>query len=197
MKELKFVHITKTGGSSVEITGIQNGIEWGRFHSEYGWWHSFLPLKNESFKKKYNWFTVVRNPYSRIVSEFYCPWAIGFDQKTLDVEVFNKIIIEKIQQRSSTVIWDGIIYCGDHWSEQHKYIDENVSHILKFENLQQEFNDLMKIYNLNIELNIRQNKSFKIFNEKNLSKKTIDLINEVYDKDFSFFNYQKLYESKN
>lgn len=188
MKELKFVHITKTGGSSVEDIGIKYGIEWGRFHSEYGWWHSFLPLKNESFKKKYNWFTIVRNPYSRIVSEFYCPWARGFDQKTLDVEVFNKIIIEKIQQRSSI---------GCHWSEQYKYIDENVSHILKFENLKQEFNDLMKIYNLNIQFNIHQNKSFKIFNEKNLSKKTIDLINEVYDKDFSFFNYQKLYESEN
>jgi len=187
MKELKFIHITKNGGSSIEAIGLKNGIQWGMHHKEYGWRHRFFPLQPEDFKKRYDWFTVVRNPYSRVVSEFYCPWSSEhINQGTLDVELFNETIIYRIHQRFNSQGGN-----GDHWCEQYKYIDENVLYILKFENLQKEFNDLMKKYNLSMKLDMHQNKSTKIFSEKNLSTKTIELINDVYDKDFRLFNYKK------
>jgi hypothetical protein len=187
MKELKFIHITKTGGTSIEDIGYTNGIKWGRFHrEEYGWWHGFFTLKPKELKEKYDWFVVVRNPYSRIVSEFYCNWSpISLKlKKTKDIEEFNDIIRLMIEKRKPH---------GSHWSEQYKYIDPNyIIHILKFENLKHDFDNLMTLYGLNIRLNCHSNKSVdKFFKECNLSRETLDLINEVYNEDFHRFNYKK------
>ena len=35
LKQLKFIHITKTGGTTIEEIGKENNIKWGRFHKEY------------------------------------------------------------------------------------------------------------------------------------------------------------------
>ena len=35
-------------------------------------WHKCFSLLDSSIVNKYNWFTVVRNPYDRILSEYYC-----------------------------------------------------------------------------------------------------------------------------
>ena len=40
MKPLKFIHITKTAGTTIENLGLKKNIKWGRFHKEYGpCWH--------------------------------------------------------------------------------------------------------------------------------------------------------------
>ena len=84
MNCLEFIHITKTGGTSIENWGIENNIKWGfknrNFLNKYkytnsnkiSWrskWHvppSFF--SNNPYKNKVT-FTVVRNPYTRIISE--------------------------------------------------------------------------------------------------------------------------------
>jgi len=46
MKPLKFIHITKCAGTSIEDIGKKNDICWGRYHEEYNWWHEpFINLK--------------------------------------------------------------------------------------------------------------------------------------------------------
>ena len=45
MKQLKFIHITKCAGTSIEDIGIENNILWGRFHTEYGNWHEIFKNK--------------------------------------------------------------------------------------------------------------------------------------------------------
>ena len=52
MKQLKFIHITKCVGTSIEDIGKQNNIKWGRFHMEYGWWHEIFPNLPKKIKKK-------------------------------------------------------------------------------------------------------------------------------------------------
>jgi len=182
VKELKFIHITKTAGTSIENAGFKNGKMWGRFHEAYGWWHTFFPLLPNEIKQKYDWFLVVRNPYARIVSEFYCRWT-DTPKKTKDISVFNDVVKKQIENRSKS---------GDHWAEQYKYIEHNCRiHILKYESLDFDFDSLMKYYNLNVELSFC-NRSKKIFGPLDLSKKTLNLINDVYREDFEYFNYKML-----
>ena len=188
MKILKFIHITKCAGTSIEDVGKENNILWGRFHKEYGWWHEIFINKSEELKLKYDWFIIVRNPYERLISEFYCKWGgIGTHHNidNINEKEFNLYIKKRILNRSIR---------GDHYTEQYKYIDENISiHILKFENIEFEFNELMKKYKLNIVLNKKSNASKnKKFTVKSFTPELIKLINKVYHKDFLMFGYDKI-----
>lgn len=128
--KLEFVHITKTGGSSIENAGAAIGINWGACHymkvEEVGCSSPDLPYENPDYqsyaltspwhtppkllktyrnKVQYPYdgadlFTVVRNPYSRVLSEYYCPWngfqakfrgSVGHDMKDPnDAKVMNE-----------------------------------------------------------------------------------------------------------
>jgi len=109
-KRLEFVHITKTGGSAIEKAGAKVNIIWGACHymniTEVGCmapdlqytapnfqsyaltspWHTPPKLLRKYVNKKQypyddtDLFAVVRNPYDRIISEYYCPW-LGFQAK--------------------------------------------------------------------------------------------------------------------
>ena len=190
-KQLKFIHITKCAGTSIENIGKENNILWGRFHKEYGSWHEFFPNKTKQLKLEYDWFTVVRNPYERLISEFYCKWwGINRhgkkDPNHVNEEEFNSHTKSQILSRSQV---------GDHYSEQYRYIDENaVIHILHFENIELEFNELMKKYKLDIKLNRKDNQatSVKKFTVESFTPELIKLINEVYHKDFITFDYKKI-----
>lgn len=109
-KQLEFVHITKTGGSAIEKAGYQDGIIWGACHymnlTDVGCMAADLPYEAPNYQsyaltspwhtppkllKKHvtedlypyhdaDLFVVIRNPYSRILSEYYCPW-LGFQAR--------------------------------------------------------------------------------------------------------------------
>lgn len=187
--KLKFIHITKTGGSSIENVGKKHNLYWGRFHKEYAHrWHKPFVFIDQKIKDKYDWFTVVRNPYTRIVSEFYCKWVNPQNKNVTDAQ-FNRFIIKYINARNTDKTLDF------HYREQCLYIDTTISkklHILKFEDLKNEFDNLMIQYNVpHIILDEHINTGYlgNRFTIKNLSKDTISLIQEVYQKDFELFNY--------
>lgn len=184
MKELKFIHITKTAGTSIEEIGRENNIFFGRYHTEYGGWHIFFKYKPTDFKLKYDWFLVVRNPYDRLVSEFHCKWGgVGNMACKYNKEGFNNLLRQKIMKRQPM---------GDHYSEQYKYLDTNPKikiHILKYENLESDFNKLMDEYELPLRLTKELNKNKKHFDITDLSNENIKLINHIYKKDFEKFNY--------
>lgn len=186
MKELKFIHITKTGGTSIEEIGQLANINWGRFHLRY--WHDFLSnLCSKKQKYEYDWFMIVRNPYTRILSEYHCKWGgVGGSAKLYTKEQFNLYIAEKIKNR---------VPYGGHYTPQHLYLDDDPNvkiHVLKFENLKQDFNELMKKYNIDLKLSLFKNKSNKFFTINDISEENIKLINKVYDKDFIKFEYKKI-----
>ena len=200
-KELKFIHITKTAGTTIEDEAMEKNILWGRHHKkEYGWWHR--PFKNlpMKLKKKYDWFMVVRDPYERTVSEFYW-WTKQHNVDIVkDKKIWNKMNRLLLEKKYNNDLLKNTMkdhgYLRDHWNPQHWYYEKNNDykiHVLKFENLKNDFDNLMKSYNLPIRLKKNSMKSpNKIFGVKDLDRETIDIINRVYDKDFELFGYKKL-----
>lgn len=206
---LKFIHITKTGGTSIELAGLAKGVKWGFRDKAYGWHHEIFPLKPESYKAKFNWFMVVRNPYSRIISEFHCKWggvglkAANYTKKEFNHYVQNRIKNEENQFNKCEKNNNHNHNCwGDHYTEQYKYLQFSSNydfHILHFENLEDEFRSLMKMYNMvNITLSSKyeteggtpyMNGHTHIFTEQDIDRTTKNLIDTKYHLDFVLFGY--------
>jgi len=208
-KELKFIHITKTGGSSIEDCAFRNKIYYGKYDKEYNMnhinignktqigyvsqWHILFPLNSIEYKQKYDWFMIVRNPYTRIISEINYLFIFNpaVSENIINhLDNINNMIQYYIVNRSQI---------GDHFTEQYLYLDPDPNikiHVLKFENMKEDFDSLMKLYNIDIVLDVHKNKSKNLIKMEHLYKNTIELINSVYSKDFELFNYNKItYES--
>lgn len=190
MKQLKFIHISKNAGTTIENLGMENNIKWGKYDKKVCL-HQHIPLslKPNELKQKFDWFMVVRNPYERLVSEYYCKWA-GYKGKKekLTLAQFNEFTKKKILNRGLKTRY--------HYMEQFAYFERGATiHIIKFENIAEEFNNLMELYNLDIRLNRHDNarkEKYKKFSVDSFSPEVIQLINKVYHEDFVRFGYQKI-----
>ena len=153
-KSLRFVHITKTGGSSVEAVGRQHNLSWGRYDDAFRFasvvaeprmprewrrralragvppkalplagspapnWHHTLSVKSPSHVARYDWFMFVRNPYERILSEYYCTFGGVGRRKNATRAEFNQFVRERIALRPLV---------GGHFTEQSRYLLPNNS----------------------------------------------------------------------
>ncbi len=126
--------------------------------------------------------TIVRNPYERLVSDLFFLKLINQDSSCEDVfNIINSYIISN--------------ELDNHNLPQHKYIvDENnniISNIkvLKTESLTEEMHGLG--YN---DFNFKENtNSIVVDYYSYLNSNSIKLINDFYNNDFILFNYQKLH----
>ena len=218
---LQLSHITKTAGSSIEASSKKNNISWG-VNNQNLWkliqkhtetrnaesWHTPLSFVTDDFlielKKTYNFFCIVRNPYERAISEYYCRFgSIYFFQKSNisinELGLFNRHLnngLLKIRDKFQNNNYHHLA----HWQKQHFYFLKNKkliidkSHILKFENLQTEFDMLLKQYNIILPLTERISYAIcdKFFGVADLNKENICLINEIYYEDFIQCGYQLL-----
>ena len=203
-KELKFIHITKTGGSSIEECALKrkiyygmNDIEYNKNNNYIGYktvygggisrWHILFSQNSIEYKQKYDWFMVVRNPYTRVLSEINYILYTFIKNNIIDYSsTINDILQTHIMNRNNI---------GDHYTEQYLYLDPDPNiliHVLKFENLKEDFDNLMKLYNIDMVLDVHTNKSTTRIKMEDLNKDTINLINTVYSKDFELFNYDKI-----
>ncbi len=200
-KELKFVHITKTSGTYIEELGIKHGLCWGKYdkylekrkipkNSNPSYWH--LPLQffdSYPYQKHVKLFTIVRNPYDRIISECLCKWGGKFSKKMETKGDLNLYIKQQINKKKTLDL------SFHHFLQQHLYThneegEKIVDYIIKFEEMDK-FNALMKDYSIDIEY-IFNNKKKSKFDYKDISEDNIKLINEVYHLDFKYYNYKKL-----
>jgi hypothetical protein len=223
IKELKFIHITKTAGTAIENLANENGILWGRFDNDIkllthnikyiinnAFWH--VPTFYYDYSllhkllKKYDFFLVVRNPYERVISEFFCKWG-GHQSKHYkkDIPINNKkninLWIYKQLKKVYSDITNNIKMVHGHWTPQYYYLfDSHLQRIIKkkniihFENINNELHSLFINYNYNINIinapKINVNKYD--FNINDLNKKNLKLIYKIYKNDFKYLNYQKI-----
>jgi len=200
-KKIIFVHIPKTGGTSIEHffgLSIENNVPnkqnlFGLFiKNDKQLYYQHLTI-NEILEfdhcNNYDFcFSIVRNPYDRAISEYN--FLIGTESISFSFDDFLNLII--LDPNGG---YNGI---GNHFMPQYKFVcdhDERiiVDKIFKFENFDSIFEYLKKEFDfLKNKNNTKTNVSPKIMTRKNLSKNNIDLINHIYAKDFEIFNYEKM-----
>src|SRR5438105_2217430 len=158
---LTFIHIPKTGGEEIRRVGRTGGYEWVLNTVSPYFSCNFTHVPPSKFIK--DSFTVVRNPYDRVVSEY--KWRNPENQS---VEGMNAYIQHALQQRDD--------YLDCHWLPQHIYA-RHAEHVLRFENLQEDFSRLMKKYNLPLVLDGHTNASKDPLHlsKKNLTLETVNM----------------------
>ena len=201
MKPLRFIHIAKTGGQSIaKVAKEQAGLSWGMYDTDYGIsyiCHRLLSnFENPDIIDKHDWFMVVRNPYERMVSHYN--WHIQISKKTIGINEYLHHKLENgINQYLEQKIEDldvEITRFNNHFTAQHLYLEYPCSiRVLRYENLENEFNALMKEYGHSILLNRKVNVSVKTAFLSDLTLETIELINRVYEKDFTTFGYEMVH----
>lgn len=237
---LEFVHITHTGGQAIEKVAATKGLKWGACHylsvvdcgsgkPEYEYddnlktsyfqtnkWH--LPPRDtgvftddENPNSFSDLFTVVRNPYSRTISEFYSPYAGYENALNNNAEEMNKWILstlegfelqrtqfaQKVEKNQDSLldIVSPEFLSSKHLKPQVEYVYDIdgtrlVKNVLHFEDLGTEFDSLMEQYGLDVDPPEDDDKDTRgSLGMKDLYAETIAKINELYAADFEAFAY--------
>jgi chondroitin 4-sulfotransferase 11 len=192
---LFFIHIPKTAGTSIEIALDMRKPEC--FYSENRF-NKILKINPQHFiysdlsnilnVKNLNIFTVVRNPFDRLVSEFKyvqktenSNWT---DYKNLNFDSF----VDEVLNLDSNMACD---IFDNHLMPQYDYIKggEDIIKIFKYENLS-EFVDWLFLKTNDLMILSHERNSEKMhYSFYYKYKKTIDMVAEFYKKDLEYFNY--------
>lgn len=135
---LQFIHIPKTGGTSIELWGKENGFRWGKYDRSLkgdkktgdfrcNSWHTPQPVSMESF-------CVLRQPFDRLLSEFRHRTCEKDAQMSCDPVTFNT--------------WARDIFSGPwdandcHILPQISYL-EHCDNVLAYDDVQDQFTRLL------------------------------------------------------
>lgn len=183
--QLRFIHIPKNGGSSIEEAAKKKDIKFGKYDNKLiekkkppNTWHT--PQKTSGVC-----FCVIRCPYDKLISQFYNENPIAsYTQENL-----NKFLKKRMKDISKNIHLK-----DNHYLEQSKFY-QHCKIAISMENLQENLNKLMKLFNLpSLELDKlpgglsqqkkRRNHTFKRLNKDNINITNLDLINKKYHQDF-------------
>jgi hypothetical protein len=196
-----FIHIPKTGGTSVELyfaskfniplnnkslflfitdelLSMNMKINSSLQHITYNQIVKYSEIFNINFDN-IKIITIVRNPYERIISDLFCSKLITIDATKESVfNIINKYLVSE---------------CDNHNIPQHKFITNDKGEIIQ--NIH-----ILKTESLTNEMNMLGYSDFDIFHNVNpnnvnyydyLNNESIYIINEFYHLDFILFNYDK------
>lgn len=204
-----FIHIPKTGGSSIEdylykkynierdikslfshskellkIDDFKCGPMQHRTYDSIMKYEKLLNINKNNLKV----FAVVRNPYYRAISDLFYLKLIEHNFKPSKVYNAFKIFINGNIKKHGNHSFPQYLFVCDKNGNLHKNI-----HIMKTETLNDDmkkygYEDFNIISNTNIQTNKINNDSLY---EKYLNSDIIKEINKIYSKDFILFNYPK------
>ncbi|CAE7218118.1 fadB [Symbiodinium microadriaticum] len=186
---LKFIHISKTGGTSIEQLGINlpEQLRWGAWdREEYGYQHGAFRFFPATKREKYDWFLVSRNPVDRFVSEYHCGFeGVNYMQSRFHTEKdFNHWIQGRVRQGGTP---------GGHFITMTDYLDADpnvTQHIVRYENLNADLRFVLGLYNITFKRLRHDNGGGKrMFRKGNVSNETLAYIRAYYAADFVNFGY--------
>ena len=198
-KKIIFIHIPKNAGESIEKTlNIYNGTKteniFGIDNSKVLQHLTANQLKKSYFDNsewnKYFKFAVIRNPWSKAVSEYN--WYLRYGPKIQFYEWVNTL---KTRININNAI--NINEVG-HNIEQYKFIyDENnqllIDKIIYFENLDNDFNELClsKKWSFKLAKTSDTKSFFNINFQKYYDTNSLKIVTDLYQKDINYFNYNE------
>lgn len=194
-KKVIFLHIPKTGGTSIESFFDNKKRDYKKFYPDIVWGlkaRKFTQhFRYESIKKcytgnedieKYFKFTFIRNTWDRLLS------AYSYLNPNPNKEKFCNYL----QNKCSDFI-NGKIYECEHYDSQINYIFQNGKEFLdfigRFENIQEDFKKLCDKLNISHENLPHKNASSKKDYRYYYDKKTIEIVGEAYKKEIKYFNF--------
>ncbi len=198
--KLLFIHIPKTAGDSIEsFFNMQDSDSMYNPNPIYNYSPQHYPIDIlKKVVKDYDGlykFAFVRNPYTRMVSEYlYINRNEGFKYKSFDGNTFH-LWLEEYTEKIDT----------DHKELQANFIDYSIDFVGKFENLHNDFekvkSELIDFWKKN-DIEIPEDFTTSSLPHKNyvagdkesivktlMKEKSKTLIAEIYNKDFIRFNY--------
>jgi hypothetical protein len=199
LEKLVFLHCPKTGGTSIESVMPNLRFFDGKYksdnvvpqHLSYVDLLKHAPEEMENYRK----FTVVRNPWDRVVSDYI--WHVARSKMDMSfLEFVKKIdfIIDSVPvwptDLSTTCLYTPF-YVG-HLLPQYVYTGPGVR-VLFFENLKAEFTQMCEEWSLNFStlphLNSRKHMPFQDFYKNENENELVRIILKHYRKDMERFGY--------
>ena len=194
-----FIHIPKTAGNSLALflkdhvanevilressMGPNQGIDIICEINSKDIKHKPISYYNNLYKSKiddYYKFTIVRNPYDRLLSFYF--WQKGKNHQTFNKEDFKQFIYRN-QSYQHTYIWDSTL----------NKIDPTV-HIIRFEDLINGLKETPPLKDFDFEKDyphINASTNTRLDWTKLYDQELRDLVYKKYKRDFIFFNYEE------
>lgn len=210
------IHIPKTGGTAIEWQFFALGdLTWGPEcwigeEIRDGRWYEYQHLSmtelqtlSNSQYADFESFAVVRNPYRRLLSDYFWRIKIREAWPKAAIPAFESFdtFIQSIPQDINTS-WNAYMSRANredanfliHIRPQYHYVsnyDElnGLSHILKFENLKDE---LQKIFSSREIQTSRFRNGMEIDIAEHFTRTQLDIVNAIYERDFHAFSYEMI-----
>ena len=180
------------------------------------YWHlppQLFPIKGINPYEGADLFAVVRDPYDRLISEFYyiCRrkitkyWNYIDCNRTrlLDPEYMNQWLRDKLDQMSHQDMspQDYLSYNGHFTPQSHFLVSfpaqiRMIDYVLRMDNLKSQFHALMTAYGIDAEMldyrkNVARNDTGDL-DARHFDTKTLALLNDRYEHDVAILQNQKL-----
>jgi hypothetical protein len=214
--KLIHIHIPKTAGTAIETYFNEIGDmkwspeSWVGQANKHGRWYEFQHLSlqelrilaNDAFDG-YMSFAVVRNPYTRMISDYLWRRWIQHQYPNSATRFFDSFetFLNAIPKNINTNLWSHVLGADKkkanfviHIRPQYQYVSDSdgnclVDEILKFERLHLDMAQLLKRYGLSTNrIKSPQIKDLKEY----YNRARLDLVNEIYAKDFAYYSYEML-----
>ena len=186
-KKLIFVHINKTPATSIQKAlsnyGVKKLEENNKIETELTYKQSqhfntieYRKYLGEDYDNYYK-FSVVRNPFDRVVSYYYG----GAIQSGLS---FKEWVLDRYRDENYK---DYIRMYSDftHW-----FSKDEIDYVLKFENLDNDFDKLKETLNLDCSLSKNNVNKTRTHYRDYYDDETIDVIEKHFEKELNAFNYK-------
>jgi hypothetical protein len=177
--QLVFVHITRTGGTSIEAALA--GQDWWDISPETKHLSARQTRAQVGEEKWNNYlkFSVVRNPWDRVVSMFATGWWMG-DSRLPDAEAEFEHFIENLAPHPNE-IYSSLMYS--------EIINEQLDMIMRYEALQEGFDKICKLVGKAPRILGREESRERFHYSVYYNETTRSKVGELFSRDIEDYQY--------